>query len=65
MARAGLGLSAAEVGEAAGLTRLTVARFESGKPISEESRAAIEKALELAGAEFARRSGRVSVSIPE
>lgn len=65
MARAGLGWSAADVAEAAGLTRLTVARYESGKGISAESQAAIERALTEAGAQFSRRTGKVAVAVPE
>jgi transcriptional regulator with XRE-family HTH domain len=65
MARTGLGLSAHELGTEAGLTRLTVARFESGRAISDESREAIEKALHDAGAKFSRQAGRIGVTVPE
>jgi transcriptional regulator with XRE-family HTH domain len=65
MARVGLGLSAVNLAEVAGVARLTVARFESGKAISRESLEAIERALLDAGAQFSMRSGRKGVTVPE
>lgn len=43
----------------------TVARFEAGSDISEESRDKIEEALRAVGADFSRRAGRVGVALPE
>lgn len=65
MARAGLGLRAADVAEAAGLQRITVSRFESGGRIDQKSLAAIQAALEQAGAQFNSGPGYVGVNVPE
>lgn len=65
MARAAIGWRAADLAEAAGVHRITVARFEGGKAIDAESLAAMQKALEERGAQFSRRSGRVAVAVPE
>ena len=65
MARGGLGWSAADLAEAAGLTRITVARFEAGQSVDPKSVEAMRVALEADGAQFTRRGGRVGVSLPE
>jgi transcriptional regulator with XRE-family HTH domain len=65
MARAALGWSSHDLARFAGVARITVARFESGANIEDESRAKLVTALEDAGARFSRRSGRVGVSVPE
>ncbi|WP_416385468.1 helix-turn-helix domain-containing protein [Tsuneonella sp. CC-YZS046] len=65
MARAALSWSAKDLAEAAGLTRVTVARFESSQPIDQKSLSAMKVALEAAGAHFSHRGGRVGVSVPE
>lgn len=46
MARAALKWSIDNLREAAGVARMTVARFEGGKPVSEESVQAMRTALE-------------------
>ena len=65
MARAGLGWSAADLADKAGLTRETVARFESGAKLADASIAAVRRALEDAGADFLQISGKVGVAVPE
>lgn len=64
MARAALNLRAADLAEAAGLSRPTVARFEMGQPVDVSSITAMRAALERAGAQFSQRSGRVGVTVP-
>ena len=49
MARAGLGWSAADLAERAGLARETVARFEAGGKLSDASIEALRKVMEEAG----------------
>lgn len=66
MARAGLGWSAADLAERAGLTRETVARFEAGAKLSDASIAVLRQVLEDAGADFLQISGgKVGVAVPE
>ena len=65
MARAALGLSTHDLAKIAGVSRVTVVRFEDGGTVSDEMRGRIEAALVEAGAQFSRRAGRVGVSIPE
>jgi len=65
MARAGLGWSAGDLAEKAGLTRETVARFEGGNKLSDASIAAMRDALQAAGAAFLQISGKVGVAVPE
>lgn len=65
MARVGLGLSAEILSEKSGVSRVTIARFESGNPVAAASADAIAKALADAGADFTRRAGRVGVTVPE
>lgn len=64
MARVGLNLSGRDFAKLAGVGYATLARFESGSDINDETRAKIEAALELAGAEFSQRTGRVGVTVP-
>lgn len=64
MARAGLGWSLTEWAKAAGVGRATAARFELGQPVSDDLRGKLENALLERGAQFADRSGRVTVSVP-
>lgn len=65
MARVAIGWRAADLAEAAGVHRVTVARYESGGTVDAQSLAAMQKALEAEGAQFSRRSGRVGVTVPE
>lgn len=65
MARVGLGLSADNLSKTSGVSRVTIARFESGNPVAEASVSAILAALSAAGADFTRRAGRVGVTVPE
>lgn len=64
MARAGLGWSAHDLAETAGVGYATVARFESGGVINDESLGKLDKALKEAGAVFSARSGRLGVAVP-
>jgi len=65
MARTGLGWRAQDLADKAGVGYATVARFEAGSAIADESRQKIEQALADAGAQFSKRSGRVGVTVPE
>lgn len=65
MARVGLGLSAAELADMAGVGYATVARFETGANLADESRSRLEAALSKAGAIFSSRSGRVGAMVPD
>ena len=65
MARVGLGLSADNLSERSGVSRVTIARFESGNPVAAASVAAIMSALADAGAGFSRKAGRIGVTVPE
>lgn len=65
MARVGLGWRALDLSKASGVATATIARFELGKNVSDESREKLVKALSDAGAQFSRRSGRIGVTIPE
>lgn len=65
MARMGLGWHADDLAKAAGLTRVTIARFESNHPMAPASIEKMRAALEAAGADFIRRAGRIGVAVPE
>lgn len=65
MARSGLNISGRDLAKLAGVGYATLARFEAGANIADESRDKLRKALLDAGAQFARRAGRVGVTVPE
>lgn len=65
MARAALGWSTHELAKQAKVARVTVARFEAGDTISDESLAKIESVLIDAGADFTDRAGRIGVTVPK
>lgn len=65
MARAGLGMKAEALASAAGVSYPTLNRLEKGQSVTDESAAAIAKALRDAGAQFSARGARVSVSVPD
>lgn len=65
MARMGLNWLANDLAKASGLTRVTIARFESGHPMAPTSIDKMRAALEAAGADFTRKSGKVGVAVPE
>ena len=65
MARTGLSWLANDLAKASGLTRVTIARFESGHPMAPASIEKIQAALETAGADFTRKAGRIGVTVPE
>lgn len=65
MARAGLGWRAVDLANVANVGPATVARFELGENISDESLRRIKKALTDAGAQFTQRAGRVGAAVPE
>lgn len=52
MGRAALKWSAAELAKAAGIGYATVARFEAGQTVNDESVAAMRSAMEAGGVEF-------------
>ena len=64
MARAGLGWSANDLADAAGVGYATIARFESGGVISDDSTRKLDQALKVAGVSFTGRGARVGVSVP-
>jgi transcriptional regulator with XRE-family HTH domain len=64
-ARAFLGWTQADLGEAAGLSLQTIRNFETGSfPLSSASLAAVRKAFKKAGVEFLKRGKRIGVTIP-
>lgn len=65
MARTGLGWRAQDLADRAGVGYATVARFEAGSSIADESLKKIAQALTEAGAQFTRKTGRVGVTVPE
>lgn len=65
MARNGLDLSGRELATLAGVGYATLARFEAGANIADDTRAKLEGALAGAGAQFSRRPGRLGVTVPE
>lgn len=65
MARVGLAWSADQLSEKCGISRITIARFESGQPVATASIEAIHAALQSAGADFTRKAGKVGVAVPE
>ncbi len=52
MARAGLQLGVRELAEAAKVSTNTITRFEGGQPLLERTMGTVQRALEIAGAEF-------------
>jgi transcriptional regulator with XRE-family HTH domain len=65
MARAALGWSLDEFAAQAGVGRVTVARFESGGPLSPDSLLKLEIALTNGGAQMIDQAGRVGVTVPK
>lgn len=65
MARMGLSWLANDLAKASGLTRVTIARFESGHPMAPVSIEKMQDALRAAGADFTHKAGRVGVTVPE
>ena len=61
MARAGLGWSAQELADQAGVSVRSVMRFEAGEPMKHETVLAMAKALVAGGAMFADIDGKVGV----
>lgn len=64
MARMGLSWLADDLAKASGLTRVTIARFESGHPMAPTSIEKMREALETAGAGFTQKPGRIGVTVP-
>lgn len=65
MARAGLNVSGRDLAKLAGVGYATLARFEAGSEITDETRAKLAMALAQAGAAFSKRASRLSVTVPE
>ncbi|ALH80392.1 hypothetical protein AN936_08430 [Sphingopyxis macrogoltabida] len=65
MARAGLSWSADHLSEKCGISRITIARFESGLAVAAASIEAIHAALNAAGADFTRKAGKIAVAVPD
>ena len=63
-ARAFLGWTQADLGEAAGLSYKTIHNFETGSfPLAPPSHAAVRNAFKKAGVEFLKSGKRIGVSI--
>jgi transcriptional regulator with XRE-family HTH domain len=65
MARAGLDWRAQDLADRSGVGYATIARFESGANISADSLGKITETLQAQGVQFARKSGRLSVSVAD
>ena len=65
MARAALGWRAADLADASGVHRVTVARYEGGGEVDAKTLEALRLAFEKEGVTFSARSERVTVSVPE
>lgn len=64
MALAALRWTLDELAANSGVSRITVARFQSGKGASAASIAAMQSAMEAAGVLFEQKSSRLVVSVP-
>ena len=64
MARAALGWRAADLADASGVHRVTVARYEGGGEVDAKTLDALKSALEREGVTFSARDGRVNVGAP-
>jgi transcriptional regulator with XRE-family HTH domain len=63
-ARAFLGWTQADLGEAASLSYKTIHNFETSRfPLSPASHAAVRKAFKKAGVEFLKRGKRIGLSV--
>jgi transcriptional regulator with XRE-family HTH domain len=63
-ARAFLGWTQADLGEAVGLSLQTIRNFETGRfPLSSASLAAMGEALEKAGVEFLKSDKRIGLTV--
>ncbi|MBW8296189.1 helix-turn-helix domain-containing protein [Sphingopyxis sp.] len=65
MARVGLKWTTDDLAAKAAVGRMTVARFERGDSVAGSSVDKMRAALEVAGADFTRKSGKVGVVVPE
>lgn len=65
MARVALNCTTSDLAKKAGVGRATVARFELGNSVADETTAKLQTALEAAGATFDNSGDRVSVSVPK
>ena len=58
-------LGAKELAKRAGVSYPSLHRFEAGQSVTDDTRGKLEQALLDAGAQFSRRGGRVSVTVPD
>lgn len=65
MARTGLNWRAEDLSIHCGVSRVTIARFENGKPVDPASVEAMQSALVAGGADFTDRRGKVGVAVPK
>lgn len=65
MARTGLGWTTDDLATAAGVGRMTVARFERGDSVASVSIGKMQVALGQAGVDFIRGKGKAGVTVPE
>ncbi len=64
MARVGLDWSAEDLSDKCQVSRVTIARFESGVTVAAASVAAMEAALIAAGAALTQKAGQIGVTVP-
>lgn len=64
MGRAALGWRAADLADASGVHRVTVARYEGGGEIDAKTLEALKSAFAKEGISFSARDGRVTVGAP-
>ncbi|MGB5076455.1 MAG: helix-turn-helix transcriptional regulator [Sphingorhabdus sp.] len=64
MARVALDWTTTDLALQAGVGRATVARFELGQPVADESVAKIRNAMEASGVAFSSTHDRVTVTAP-
>jgi transcriptional regulator with XRE-family HTH domain len=63
MARAGLGLSLADLGKLAGVRTMTISKFERGQPVIAATVERLRSALVAQGVEFVNGGKRVGVTV--
>lgn len=64
MARVALGWTGADLAKASRVGSATVARFELGKDVADESRSKMVEAFEAAGVQFINSDARSGVTVP-
>lgn len=65
MARVALKWTTTDLANLAGIGRMTVARFEKGNSVADETAAKLQSTFESAGVTFTSDDDRVSVAVPK